>query len=149
MAFGLEGDRAAFQQPLAVSDHALGVFVLRVKLGLFVLEDQLAVDAVTNDTAAVDFHHDVPKQIVIVTPSQEGAEPFLVELRGAFVPNRVLAVVEVADVAERAELGPLVKGKLAQDGRPTAYVCERQVCKRPTTDPAVFARQIQARSAVP
>jgi uncharacterized protein YyaL (SSP411 family) len=98
---------------------------------------------------AVDFHHDVPKQIVIVTPSQEGAEPFLVELRGAFVPNRVLAVVEVADVAERAELVPLVKGKLAQDGRPTAYVCERQVCKRPTTDPAVFARQIQARSAVP
>jgi uncharacterized protein YyaL (SSP411 family) len=98
---------------------------------------------------AVDFYHDVPKEIVIVTPSREEAERLLVELRGAFVPNRVLVVVEVADVAERSELVPLVRGKLAQSGRPTAYVCERQVCKRPTTDPAVFAQQIRTKPAVP
>jgi uncharacterized protein YyaL (SSP411 family) len=98
---------------------------------------------------ALDFHYDVAKEIVIVTPSREEAEPFLAELRRAFVPNRVLAVVEVADVAERAELVPLVRDKLAQDGRPTVYVCERQVCRRPTTDPDVFARQIQAKSALP
>jgi uncharacterized protein YyaL (SSP411 family) len=98
---------------------------------------------------AVDFHRDVAKEIVIVTPSWAEAEPLLHELRRTFVPNRVLAVVEATDVAERAALVPLVRGKLAQGGVATAYVCETQVCKRPTTDPAVFARQLRARPATP
>jgi uncharacterized protein YyaL (SSP411 family) len=98
---------------------------------------------------AVDFHRDVAKEIVIVTPSWAEAEPFLDELRATFVPSRVLAVVETADVADRATLVPLVRGKLAQDGRATTYVCEKQVCKRPTTDPEVFAQQIRARESVP
>ena len=92
---------------------------------------------------AVDFHHDAPKEIVVVTPSREEAEPFLAELRATFLPNRVLVVVESAAVAERAEIVPLVRGKLALGGRATAYVCEQQVCKRPTSDPAVFAQQIR------
>jgi uncharacterized protein YyaL (SSP411 family) len=86
---------------------------------------------------------------VIVTPSRADAAPFLEELRSTFLPNRVLAVVEVTEVAQRATLVPLVRGKLAQGGHATAYVCEKQVCQRPTTDPKVFARQIGARSAVP
>jgi len=95
---------------------------------------------------AVDFHHDVSKEIVVVTPSREEAEPFLAELRATFLPNRVLVVVESTDVAERAGVVPLVRGKLALGGRATAYVCEQQVCKRPTSDPAVFAQQIRRRS---
>ena len=98
---------------------------------------------------AVEFHHDVAREIVIVTPSREAAEPFLAELRDTFLPNRVLAVVEASDVEERADVVPLVRGKLALGGRATAYVCERQVCKRPTSDPAVFARQIQSASLAP
>ena len=38
---------------------------------------------------------------------------------------------------------PLVEGKIAQDGKATAYVCEKRVCQLPTTDPAVFAKQIR------
>jgi hypothetical protein len=37
---------------------------------------------------------------------------------------------------------PITAEKIAQDGKPTAYVCERRVCKLPTTDPETFARQL-------
>jgi hypothetical protein len=43
-----------------------------------------------------------------------------------------------------AALVPLVEGKFARDGVATAYVCENRICELPTTDPAVFARQIRA-----
>jgi uncharacterized protein YyaL (SSP411 family) len=37
---------------------------------------------------------------------------------------------------------PLLEGKRAIAGKPTAYVCEQRVCELPTSDPAVFAKQI-------
>jgi uncharacterized protein YyaL (SSP411 family) len=33
------------------------------------------------------------------------------------------------------------------DEQTTAYVCENRVCKRPTNDPAEFARQIDSIAA--
>jgi hypothetical protein len=93
---------------------------------------------------AVDFHLDTPKEIVIVTPSVEAAEPLFAELRSAFVPNRVQTVaVEGAALAALARAVPLVEGKRARGGQPTAYVCERRVCALPTSDPQVFARQLR------
>jgi hypothetical protein len=94
---------------------------------------------------AADFHLDNPKELVIVTPrSRSEAEPLLAELRAAFLPNRVLTVAaEGADLAAQAELIPLLEGKVARNGKATAYVCEQRVCKFPTTDPEVFARQIR------
>jgi uncharacterized protein YyaL (SSP411 family) len=44
---------------------------------------------------------------------------------------------------------PLVKGKQAQGGAVTAYVCEQQVCELPTTDVAVFARQLAKTEGYP
>jgi len=32
--------------------------------------------------------------------------------------------------------------KIAQGGKATAYVCEQKVCALPTTEPAIFAKQI-------
>ena len=76
-----------------------------------------------------------------MTPrSRAEAAPFLDALRTRFVPNRVLTVV--AGSNDVARLVPLVADKIAVGGEPTAYVCERRVCDLPTTDPAVFARQI-------
>ncbi len=68
-----------------------------------------------------------------------GLDPFLAALRAQFVPNRVLVVLR--DPAPAA-VAPLVEGKVALGGRATAYVCERRVCDLPTTDAAVFARQL-------
>jgi uncharacterized protein YyaL (SSP411 family) len=93
---------------------------------------------------AADYHLDTPKEIIIVTPkSRAEAEPFLTRLRTTFLPNRILTVVaEGEDLAAQAQLVPLVKSKIAQGGKATAYVCERRVCALPTTDPAIFAGQI-------
>jgi len=93
---------------------------------------------------AADFLLDTPKQLVIVTPaSRRDAEPFLERLRDTFLPNRILVVAaEGPDLAAQAERIPLLEGKVAREGRATAYVCESNVCRLPTTDPEVFARQI-------
>ena len=95
---------------------------------------------------AVDFHLDTPKEIILVAPSSRAdAGPFLDRLATTFLPNRILAVaVEGRDLADQAEVVPLLEGKYAIDGRATAYVCENRVCDLPTTDPEVFARQIRA-----
>ena len=90
---------------------------------------------------ALDYRLDTPKEIVVVAPrSRAEAAPFLAELRTRFVPNFTLSVVAGHD--DLGGLVPLVEGKIALDGKVTAYVCENRVCDLPTTDPAVFARQI-------
>ncbi len=46
--------------------------------------------------------------------------------------------------AELLELLPPVAGKRAQQGRATAYLCERGSCQKPTADPGELRRQLQA-----
>ncbi len=98
---------------------------------------------------AVDFYLDRPKQIAIVTQSSPDAdETLLRELRSHFVPNRVLSTVSEGPMLEAQQtLVPMLEHKVARGGKPTAYVCERGVCELPTTDPAVFARQLLKSSA--
>jgi uncharacterized protein YyaL (SSP411 family) len=99
----------------------------------------------------LDFRLDRSKEIVIVTPRTIAeAAPFLALLRGTFLPSHVTAVVPAgaAQVALARRLPP-VADKIATQGRPTAYVCERTVCELPTTDPSVFARQIGAVEPLP
>ena len=87
---------------------------------------------------------DTPKQVILVAPPG-GPDPveLLEKLRGTYLPNRMLlSVREGSRLRENAELVPLVREKVARDGRPTAYVCERRVCELPTSDPEVFAKQI-------
>jgi hypothetical protein len=94
---------------------------------------------------AVDFHLDVPKEVIIVTPtSRAEAEPFLAQLRVSYLPNRILAIAtEGEDLASQAKLVALLQYKVAQGRKATAYVCEEGVCKLPTTNPSEFARQIR------
>ena len=94
---------------------------------------------------ALDFYLDTPKEVVIVTAKdRREAEPFLAVLRRNYLPNKVLAVVaEGSDLTALSAAIPLVKGKVARQGKPTAYVRQQGVCKLPTTDAAVFAEQLQ------
>jgi uncharacterized protein YyaL (SSP411 family) len=105
---------------------------------------QRAPSALSEMLLAIDFRLDVPKEIIIVTPdSRARAEPLLAVVRKTFVPNRVLTVVVAGEpLKEQSALVPLVQGKAARGGKPTAYVCERQVCELPTTDPSRFAAQL-------
>ena len=47
---------------------------------------------------------------------------------------------------EAARAVPLLHGRPLRDGAPAAYVCRTFVCSAPTTDPAVLAGQVGARS---
>ncbi len=99
---------------------------------------------------AADFRLDTPKQVVIVAPaSRKQAEPLLAKLRASFLPNRVLSVaVEGEDLAAQSQLVPLLQDKRSRHGQATAYVCERRVCRLPTTDPEVFAQQLRKADAL-
>jgi uncharacterized protein YyaL (SSP411 family) len=101
---------------------------------------------------ALDRRLDQPKEIVIVRPAGSGGgeQALLAPLRSRFVPHRFVARVAAGDdLAAHSRLVPVVKAKRPREGRATAYVCYQQVCRRPTADPAVFARQLQAVAALP
>jgi hypothetical protein len=100
---------------------------------------------------AADFRLDTAKQVVIVAPSSRAqAEPLLDRVRAAFVPNRVLVVAaQGGDLDAQAQRVPLLEGKVARGGAPTAYVCERQVCERPTSDPDELAAQLAKVASLP
>ena len=95
--------------------------------------------------SALEFYLDTPKEILILLPDGDltGADPFLDVLSSTYVPNAVLTVVPEGPAAEElAQVVPLVRGKIAQGGKATAYVCENRVCALPTTDPEVFRKQV-------
>lgn len=102
-------------------------------------------NALTEMLLALDFRLDKPKEVVIITPSgkRSDAEMFLGEFRKQYLPNRILVVSEEGgELTKQAEMVPVIKSKLAQNGKTTAYVCEKSFCRLPTDDPSIFSRQI-------
>jgi uncharacterized protein YyaL (SSP411 family) len=96
--------------------------------------------------SALDFHLGPPLEVALVWRGGDadgGSASLLREVFSRYLPRRVLA-----GAAEDAagEL-PLLAGKTAREGRPTAYVCERYACQAPTTDPKELARQLEERGA--
>jgi uncharacterized protein YyaL (SSP411 family) len=107
--------------------------------------------ALTEGLLALDFFHDEPREIAVVWPTgapPEAAEPLLGVLRRTFVPARVLAAGSEADLAALAPLVPFVAGKVAQEGKVTAYVCRQGRCQLPVTDPDALRAQLGAGGAV-
>jgi uncharacterized protein YyaL (SSP411 family) len=99
---------------------------------------------------ALDFLLDRPKQVVIVSPSGLDARDLLARFRRVFLPNRVLFVAQEGEHQRRlAEIVSLVTDKVAQGGRPTAYVCLGTQCELPTADPEVFERQLRKIDPLP
>ena len=117
-------------------------------LASVMLEDPARMSALL---LALDFWTDAPREIVVVAPrARAEAAPFLAVLGRTYVPSAVVIVTTEAEV--RGALGervPLLRGKSAQDGQVTAYVCERGRCELPTQDPRVFARQIERAAPLP
>ena len=94
---------------------------------------------------AMDFYFDKPKEIIIVTPKNKkfDAERFIKKYRLRYLPNSVLIVLSEGREQSNVEKSiPLVRGKLAIQGKTTAYVCEQGICNLPTADPDVFLQQI-------
>jgi hypothetical protein len=90
--------------------------------------------------AALDYALDRSKEVAIAGPANGTGTLALVDaVRRGFNPNHVLAVG-----TGRGAGVPLLKDKPQREGRPTAYVCEQQVCKAPTSDPAKVAALMAA-----
>jgi len=87
---------------------------------------------------AMDFRNGRVRELIIVTAGSDrvgAARPFLDQLAKQFVPNRVVIIVREGEEQEAlARLVPMVEGKVARDGKSTAYLCERGLCKQPTTE---------------
>jgi hypothetical protein len=92
--------------------------------------------------SALDFHLSRPKEVAIVWREEvREAAPLLDVVHGGYWRDVVLAGgAEGRD----GDLTPLLDGRSALGGRPTAYVCERFLCQAPTTDPAELRRQLLA-----
>jgi len=102
--------------------------------------------AISEMLLALDFYLSKRVEIVLITPpDKSGLDEMLAPVRATFFPNRVLvAAAESEQLESHAELNPLLKDRIARDGRTTVYLCQNYVCGFPTADPATFAEQLAA-----
>ncbi len=89
---------------------------------------------------ALDYASDRSKEVAIVgDPRSSATRALVTAVRAGFNPNLVLA----AGLPEAGAV-PLLAGKTLRNGEPTAYVCESQVCRAPTTEPRLAAELARA-----
>ena len=93
---------------------------------------------------ALDFYVGPRAEVVLVAPHHiEEASPLMQEVVGRFLPN--LLVAGMVDGHHEVAAGvPLLEGRRAVDGKPTAYVCRNYTCELPVTDRAALATQLDA-----
>jgi len=97
---------------------------------------------------ALDFHLGSPVEVAVIRAEDSppaDLEPLLGEVFRRYLPNRALT----GGVEGTGEDLPLLAGKRARGGRPTAYVCEHYACQAPTTDPAELGAQLDRRGGRP
>jgi uncharacterized protein YyaL (SSP411 family) len=90
--------------------------------------------------------HSRPLEVAIVgDPASEATRALVAEVTTQrFLPNHVLAVAGPGDTAARSAV-PLLRDRITLDGAPTAYVCERFVCKLPVSEPNELAALLTGR----
>ena len=94
---------------------------------------------------ALDLYVGPSREVAVIGDPFSGAtRAMATEVNAArFRPNVVLAVAAESD-GDAASKVALLRDRPAKDGRVTAYVCERFVCKLPVTDPAAVASALDA-----
>jgi uncharacterized protein YyaL (SSP411 family) len=91
---------------------------------------------------ALDFHLGPVVEVALVAPAAgDGVQTLAAEVFGRYVPNRVVAGMIAGD-ANGATGIPLLEGREAVGGKPTAYVCRNYACELPVTDRESLARQL-------
>ncbi|MBI3941079.1 MAG: thioredoxin domain-containing protein [Acidobacteria bacterium] len=91
---------------------------------------------------ALDFFFGPVQEIAVVGVPGPPRERLMRPLRERFLPNKALAVAAAVDAPLAAKI-PLLAGKTAADGRPTAYVCRDYACLRPATSPEELEKQLE------
>ena len=91
---------------------------------------------------ALDFSTAEPREVAVVgNPGATDTRALLNTVYSAYLPNKVVAGRDPDD-DEAGGLIPLLEGRTAREGKPTAYVCVQYACQAPTTDPEELARQL-------
>jgi uncharacterized protein YyaL (SSP411 family) len=93
---------------------------------------------------ALDFHLGPVTEIALVAPrAGDGLGGLVTEVFGRYLPNRVVTGMVAGDAGAAAGI-PLLQGREAVGGKPTAYVCRNYACELPVTDRAALARQLES-----
>jgi hypothetical protein len=82
---------------------------------------------------------DAVEVAVVGDPGEATARALLGPVATGYRPNQVLA----AAADPEASLVPLLHGRTAIGGAPTAYVCRQFACRLPVTDAAALRRQLE------
>jgi uncharacterized protein YyaL (SSP411 family) len=91
---------------------------------------------------ALDFRPDQAHEIVIVgNPDGEDTRRLLREVHKRLLHGTVLAVI-APDALQENEKWSLLAGRPLLDGKPTAYVCRKRLCKLPVNTPAALSIQL-------
>ena len=93
---------------------------------------------------ALTLHLAPPREVAIVgDPGALETQALLDVVNRGFHPAVVLACAPPERVRADGEIIPLLEGRQAIDGRPTAYVCQGMVCQLPVHTPEELARQLE------
>ena len=88
---------------------------------------------------ALEYHFGEPREIAIVGDPAHAARAALLQVvNSGFRPAQFLAAGPIADITPV----PLLRGRSAVDGLPTAYVCRNFACELPVTNPRALAEQL-------
>jgi uncharacterized protein YyaL (SSP411 family) len=99
-----------------------------------------APSAFASTLAAADLDTGPTCEIAIVGALDDPATLRLLRVaRERYLPNRAIAAAPPGAGLER---WPLLRGKVAVSGKPTAYLCRSYACEAPVTDPARFAEAL-------
>jgi uncharacterized protein YyaL (SSP411 family) len=85
--------------------------------------------------------------VLLADPGRADIIPILCQLRGQFVPNKVVAMRSSKTTAQpksqSALLDPLFAGKAPLTDEPTLYVCENFACQSPVTGRAAITDKLE------
>lgn len=96
--------------------------------------------------AALERYHGTPTAVVVAYPEdsrwrggpteRDALRALQQAIQAVYLPNTTLHVIVGEPSAERVAATPLVRGKVARGGEPTAWICRERRCGPPLTDPA-------------
>ena len=82
----------------------------------------------------LDFFSRRPVEVVLVgEPDDAATKTLLKAANRRLLPNRVIVLADPEKTGDLSRRIPLLSGKTAVDGKPTAYVCRDSVCSAPIT----------------
>jgi len=98
--------------------------------------------------SAIDRYVEPVRQVAVVgDPAAPLTRALVAEVERLPLRSGVALAVTAPDDAASFVLVPLLAGRTALDGAPTAYVCEGFVCRMPVTDPEELAGELRGAAA--